>query len=163
MGKLGGHKNGLFSKYFTIWRNPVLTLSLRNLNGFSFWEKCPKYPTFSHLLDTHLTSTFIFKKVDVCPPTFPLCTGKFKYFNIFKGQFWLQQTFAYKIDGKGAIISRLVYSSIQTRILYYLWFTSGHPYWVIYTYCTTAQALISGKDRPRWNYQNKMIGMLNFT
>ena len=40
----------------------------------------PKYLTFSHLLDTHLTSTFIFKKDDRCPPTFPLCSEQYFMF-----------------------------------------------------------------------------------
>ena len=29
-------------------------------------KKCPKYLTLPHLLDTHLISTFIFKKINTC-------------------------------------------------------------------------------------------------
>ena len=49
--KLGGHMKEHFSKYFTILRNLVLSISTQNLHGSSFCKKThPKYLTLPHLL-----------------------------------------------------------------------------------------------------------------
>ena len=62
MSSISGHRT-LFCQYFC-----KISMDLHSVKNH------PKYLTFSHLLDTHLTSTFIFKKVNMCPPTFPLCS-----------------------------------------------------------------------------------------
>ena len=45
------------------------------LESLSLLKNHPKYLTLPHLSDTHLSYIFNFKKVDTCPPTFPLCNA----------------------------------------------------------------------------------------
>ena len=57
--------------------NAVKTLSQHYHNAGDEGKKkllLSKYLTLPHLLDTHLTSIFIFKIFIMCPPTFPLCS-----------------------------------------------------------------------------------------
>ena len=59
------------------YHNTITTLSQHCHNAGDEGKKkllLSKYLTLPHLLDTHLTSIFIFKIFDMCPPTFPLCS-----------------------------------------------------------------------------------------
>jgi len=61
-------------------------------------KKCPKYLTLPHLLDTHLTSTiFIFKKVDMCLPTFPLCSG-----------WWIAKVYSANVHNTSPVLHQII-------------------------------------------------------
>ena len=63
------------SNYFTIWKITKMLISNQISTDLHSVKKTPKCLILPQFLSTNLTSSFNFRKVQIWPRTFPLCTG----------------------------------------------------------------------------------------